>query len=136
GKLMIGSFGTLAAIAVANFKLLPMPEAERTFLLGFADLASAINVRDRILTSVLQPAAIDLLNPAAAGQYGDGRYVLAVQATGNAAAIARYQFEIGSLAKWAALDGAEQETFWTQVRDFTPRFLATNRDGAVVRVSC
>src|SRR5207248_5614186 len=62
--------------------------------------------------------------------YGDGRYVLAVQATGNAAAIARYQFEIGSLAKWAALDGAEQETFWTQVRDFTPRFLATNRDGA------
>src|SRR5207253_6569691 len=63
GKLMIGSFGTLAAIAVANFKLLPMPEAERTFLLGFADLASAINVRDRILTSVLQPAAIDLLNP-------------------------------------------------------------------------
>src|SRR5205807_1547249 len=46
GKLMIGSFGTLAAIAVANFKLLPMPEAERTFLLGFADLASAINVRD------------------------------------------------------------------------------------------
>src|SRR5205085_5814317 len=71
-KLMIGSFGTLAAIAVANFKLLPMPDAERPFLLGFADLASAINVRDRILTSVLQPAAIDLLNPAAAGQYGDG----------------------------------------------------------------
>ena len=26
-KLMIGSFGTLAAIAVVNFKLLPMPEA-------------------------------------------------------------------------------------------------------------
>src|SRR5437764_13312898 len=33
-KLMIGSFGTLAAIAVANFKLLPMPEAESTFLRG------------------------------------------------------------------------------------------------------
>jgi glycolate oxidase FAD binding subunit len=35
-KLMIGSFGTLAAIAVVNFKLLPMPEAERSFLLPFA----------------------------------------------------------------------------------------------------
>ena len=32
GKLMIGSFGTLAAIAVVNFKLLPMPEVERLFL--------------------------------------------------------------------------------------------------------
>ena len=29
-KLMIGSFGTLAAIAVVNFKVQPMPEVERT----------------------------------------------------------------------------------------------------------
>src|SRR5579871_4573633 len=35
GKLMIGSFGTLAAIAVVDFKLVPMPEQERTFLLPF-----------------------------------------------------------------------------------------------------
>ena len=34
-KLMIGSFGTLAAIAVVNFKLLPMPEIERSFLLPY-----------------------------------------------------------------------------------------------------
>jgi glycolate oxidase FAD binding subunit len=136
GKLMIGSFGTLAVIAVANFKVLPMPEVERTFLMGFADLAAAIAARDRILASALQPAAIDLLNPAAAGEYGDGRYLLAMQASGNAAAIERYQFEVSSIAEWAALDGDEQETFWTHVRDFTPRFLAANRDGAVVRVSC
>ena len=32
-KLMIGSFGTLAAITVVNFKVLPMPEVERSFLL-------------------------------------------------------------------------------------------------------
>ena len=37
-KLMIGSFGTLAAIVVVNFKLQPMPEAERTILLSFAEL--------------------------------------------------------------------------------------------------
>jgi glycolate oxidase FAD binding subunit len=136
GKLMIGSFGTLAAIAVANFKVQPMPEAERTFLLGFDALSDAIAVRDRILTGVLQPAALDLLNPAAAGEYGAGRWVLAMQATGNAAAIQRYEFEVSSLADWAALEGAAQDTFWTHVRDFTPRFLATNRDGAVARVSC
>src|ERR1051325_3905108 len=46
GKLMIGSFGTLAAIAVVNFKLLPFPELERTFLLGFEELKGAIAARD------------------------------------------------------------------------------------------
>ena len=40
GKLMIGSFGTLAAIAVVNFKVQPMPEVERSFLLPFDSLAS------------------------------------------------------------------------------------------------
>src|SRR5712692_7688103 len=60
GKLMIGSFGTLAALAVVNFKLLPRPAAERTFLLRFASLGEAIATRAVILKSVLQPAAIDL----------------------------------------------------------------------------
>ena len=136
GKLMIGSFGTLAALAVVNFKLLPMPEIESTFLLGFDALAGAIAARDRILAGVLQPAAVDLLNPAAAGDYGDGRYVLAVQAAGNAAAIARYRYEVSTLGDWAEIAGAGQDTFWTHVRDYTPRYLAGNHDGAVVRVSC
>jgi glycolate oxidase FAD binding subunit len=113
-----------------------MPEVQRTFLLGFDNLDGALAARDRILTGALQPAALDLLNPAAAGEYGDGRWVLAMQASGNEAAIKRYEFEVSSLSDWAAVDGAAQETFWTHVRDFTPRHLATNRDGAVVRVSC
>ena len=46
-KLMIGSFGTLAAIAVVNFKLQPMPEVERSFLLPFDSLAAAIAARNR-----------------------------------------------------------------------------------------
>ena len=41
-KLMIGSFGTLAAIAVVNFKLQPAPETERSFLLPFDSLSGAI----------------------------------------------------------------------------------------------
>ena len=35
GKLMIGSFGTLAAIAVINFKVIPQPPCERTFRFSF-----------------------------------------------------------------------------------------------------
>src|SRR5579863_9481468 len=69
-KLMIGSFGTLAAIAVVNFKLVPAPEAERNFLLPFASAADAVGARDRILASPLQPSALDLLNPGAAAAFG------------------------------------------------------------------
>src|SRR5262249_269649 len=83
GKLMIGSFGTLAVVPVGNFKLLPMAEMERTFLLGFSELTTALAVRDKLLAGTLQPAALDLLNPAAAGEFGNGRYILAVQASGN-----------------------------------------------------
>src|SRR5436309_2009715 len=78
GKLMIGSFGTLAAIAVVNFKLLPMPAATATFVIPFRVLADAITARDQILKSVLQPAAIDVLNPMAAGQLNRKGYILAV----------------------------------------------------------
>src|SRR5579862_4488730 len=70
GKIMIGSFGTLAAIAVVNFKLLPRPAAEASVLLAFETLDDAMATRDRVLKGVLAPAAIDLLNPLAAGQLG------------------------------------------------------------------
>ena len=135
-KLMIGSFGTLAAIAVANFKVLPMPEVERTFLLAFSELSDAIAARDRILNGPLQPAALDLLNQTAAGEFPGGRWLLAMQATGNEAAVKRYEAEVKSLADFAVLDGPAQGTFWTHVSDYTSRFLATHRDGAVTRVSC
>ncbi len=42
GKLMIGSFGTLAAIASVNFKLMPLPAAASTMLFAFDDLRAAL----------------------------------------------------------------------------------------------
>lgn len=134
GKIMIGSFGTLAAIAVVNFKLIPEPPCERTFRFSFAGLEEAIAVRDAILKSPLDPAAIDLLNPAAMVMEKPF-YVLAVRAGGNVAAIARYERDL------AAMGGQpvprDQETaFWRTIEDFTPRYLDGHKDGAVVRVSC
>ena len=133
-KLLIGSFGTLAAIAVVNFKVQPMPEVERTVLLSFADAKAAFAARARLLQSVLQPAAIDLFNPPAA-VHGSAAWVLAVRAEGNQAAVNRYQGELAALGDSAALDGAPHEEFWRMVEDSTPRFLDSHPDGAVVRVS-
>src|SRR5579864_8244459 len=58
-KLLIGSFGTLAAITVVNLKLIPQPDQERSFLLSFDSLTAAIAARNRILQGVLQPAAFE-----------------------------------------------------------------------------
>jgi glycolate oxidase FAD binding subunit len=136
GKLMIGSFGTLAAIASVNFKLAPMPEAERSFLLPFADAPSAIAARNRILRSPLQPAAIDLLNPAAGASLGNRSFLLAIRVAGNTAAVERYEREFAPLADGVALEGEPQETLWTHIREFTPVYLSGHPDGAVVRASC
>ncbi|HYM13038.1 MAG TPA: FAD-binding oxidoreductase, partial [Bryobacterales bacterium] len=48
-KLLIGSFGTLAAIARVNCKLYPRPPQEKTFLLSFASIDAALKARDAIL---------------------------------------------------------------------------------------
>jgi glycolate oxidase FAD binding subunit len=133
-KLMIGSFGTLAAIAVVNFKLIPQPPCERTFRFSFAGLEEAVAARDAILKSPLDPAAIDLLNPAAA-EAKKPAYMLAVRAGGNAAAIARYERELAAMGAQAVPAG-EEAAFWRTIGDFTPRYLDAHKDGAVVRVSC
>jgi len=135
-KLMIGSFGTLAAITVVNFKLLPVPEVERSFLLTFDGVAPAMAARNRILQGQLQPAAIDLLNPAAGATLGNRAWLLALRAAGNAAAVQRYEREFAELGDGVAYDNARQDTLWAHVENFTPRFLASHPEGAVVRASC
>jgi len=135
-KLMIGSFGTLAAIVVVNFKLLPVPEVERSFLLSFDAAAPAISARNRILQGQLQPAAIDLLNPAAGATLGNRAWLLALRAAGNAAAVERYEREFAELGDGVAYDNDRQDTLWGHVENFTPSFLAERPEGAVVRVSC
>jgi glycolate oxidase FAD binding subunit len=135
-KLMIGSFGTLAAIAVVNFKLQPMPEVERSFLVPFDSLAAAIAARNEILKGQLQPAAIDLLNPAAARTLGYSTWLLALRSGGNQAAVQRYEREFACFTDGVILEEEGQQTFWRHVENFTPEFLAAHQDGAVVRASC
>jgi glycolate oxidase FAD binding subunit len=135
-KLLIGSFGTLAAIVVVNFKVLPMPEVERTFVVPFRSAADAIVARDKILAGGLQPAAIDLLNPAASRVDAQSEsWTLAIRACGNAKVIARCQREVSN-NRTRSFAGAAQDAFWRRVEEFTPTYLRNNANGAVIRASC
>jgi glycolate oxidase FAD binding subunit len=126
GKLLIGSFGTLAVMTVVNFRLHPVPHGTRTFVQGFPQATEAIAARDQVLKSQLQPAAIDILK-------SPEGYDLMVQAGGSAAVLDRYSRELSS---FRALSGAEEEALWDNLREYTPRFFDKHKNGAVLRVSC
>jgi glycolate oxidase FAD binding subunit len=126
GKLLIGSFGTLAAIATLNFRVYPMPEGTRTFVREFGQVADAMLARDEVLKGRLQPAAVDILK-------SSGGYQLAIQAGGSPAVLDRYSRELPSMR---ALEGADEQMFWQGIREMTPQFLRTHENGAVLRVSC
>jgi glycolate oxidase FAD binding subunit len=131
-KLMIGSLGTLAAIATVNFKLIPMPQQTRTFILPFHTVEAAMEGRALLYESSLQPFALDLLNPAASKLIGRDKFQLLVQAGGSEALMDRY---FRSLKTAEMISGGEETALWDQIREFTPAFLAANPNGAVSRIS-
>jgi glycolate oxidase FAD binding subunit len=127
-KLLIGSWGTLAAIVSVNFKLIPAPPAERTFQLT-GTLEEVFAARDAILRGVLLPSAVDILNPAAAATaIGEQRWTLLVRAGGNPAVLDRYQRELGAFTVF-------DPNRWTAVEEFTPRYLAGGESRWVRTVS-
>lgn len=131
-KLLIGSCGTLAAIASINFRVHPRPPGTRTFLQGFDSAGEAASARDRVLDSVLQPAAVDLLNPAAAAALGGSGFLLAVQAGGSPAVLERYARELEGAT---TLEAEPEADFWNAVCEFAPAHMKLAPRGAVARVS-
>src|SRR6266478_279869 len=126
GKLMIGSFGTLAAIATANFRVHPIPPVTRTFAQEFDNIGDAMAARDAVLKSDLQPSSIDILKSM-------GRYRLLIQTGGIPAVLDRYSRELTGAQ---ILEGDDERELWRDICEFTPRFLAGNSRGAVLRMSC
>jgi glycolate oxidase FAD binding subunit len=132
GKLMIGSFGTLGVITSANFRVHSLPPETITFLFACPDLGTAIERRNQILRSYLQPLALDLISPAAATRMGWRNTLLAVKAGGSSAVLQRYQRELSGAE---TLSGDAEQTFWSKVRNFIPDFLKRQPGGVVLRVS-
>ncbi|HLX42228.1 MAG TPA: FAD-binding protein [Bryobacteraceae bacterium] len=120
-KLLVGSFGTLAAMAIVNFKVFPMPPESKTFVMDFATAAEAFAERDRILRGVLQPSAIDIVN------WPSG-FRLLIHAQGNPAVLRRFANDLPKAR-------VEDESVWDEISGFTQRFLAENPKGAVVPIA-
>ncbi len=138
GKLMIGSFGTLAAIATVNFKLLPIPTVSRTLLFEFGDYSNAVKACQNVMQAGLSLLAIDLLNPAMAALLNREGFILAVQFGGNNAVIERSMrtatglwSEFGSVRTLAE---DEETRFWSDLAGITASYLEKYRGGAVARV--
>jgi glycolate oxidase FAD binding subunit len=121
-KVLIGSFGTLAAISTINFKVFPMPPASRSFVREFAKIDAAFVERDRILQSVMQPAAIDIVN------WPNGVRLL-LRAVGTNQILDRWSREMPGCE---VLQGDAEARLWDEVREFPAHFLAANPRGAIV----
>ncbi len=138
GKLMIGSFGTLAAIASVNFRVTARPEVTRTMLFACETVEAALEIRNRVLAGVLNPLAVDILNPVLSAQLGLKSFQVAIQFAGSPAVIARCVKEsetFGSPGAARSLSVEEEQRLWVGLSQVTPRFLEKFRDGAVIKLS-
>jgi glycolate oxidase FAD binding subunit len=132
GRLMSGSFGTLAAIVDATFKLLPVPAVSQTVVAQFADVASLAGGVAQLSDSDLEPMAFDVHVIVPRGEYWLlARFATSPSATNAQVASARALLDAGAgRAPSGVVSGAEEEPLWRDHREDIWKV-----DGAVVRVS-
>ena len=111
-KLLIRSYGTLAVITSASFKLFPMPAGTRTFVCEFASVKEAIKFRDDLVDSPLSPMCVEVLSPRGSTK---NRWTVSVRAGGTDRVLARYTSHLGSQAT-DVIDGFEEQKFWADVQ--------------------
>jgi glycolate oxidase FAD binding subunit len=127
GKLIAGSFGTLAVLTRVTLKVLPRPEAERTILLFGREPRDGLGALNRIAGGTWDISAGAHLGPQAAGRSavsyvaGAGTTVTALRLEGARGAVAE---RTAALRKDLAAAGPTEElhthnsrVFWAEVRD-------------------
>jgi glycolate oxidase FAD binding subunit len=147
GKLMSGSFGSLAAIVSATFKLAPLPAATSTVVAAFRDRDAFVLAAAAIGSSQLEPAAFDLhvlvgsgaqaLRPANAGLESrattETSHRLLIQFASAPAAV-EAQIDVARRLMTGGevdvLSGARESEFWANHGQ-----QVWNAAGAVIRLS-
>ena len=132
GKLVAGSFGSLAAIVSATFKLAPLPAASKTLRADIADAASLARAIGAVMNSALDPIAFEIVSRARAA---GSRFGLLIRFASVAAAVDAQAAEaVATLQPYAAgvaaLDGDAERSMWREHAD-----AIWSGDGAIVRAS-
>jgi len=120
-KLLIGSYGTLAVITSASFKLFPAPRLTRTFLAEFKTWQEALRLRDQVVRSPLSPMCMEIVSPLARKmmrpEMTDDAWVICICGAGSDAVLARYRKELGS-AITRELEDEDERHMWTVLEQF------------------
>jgi glycolate oxidase FAD binding subunit len=82
GKLVVGSYGTLAVVTQAVFRLHPLPAARRVLAVDVPDAAAAHRLVQAVVASQVAPSAVEVDWP------GEGGGTLRVLLEGTAAGVA------------------------------------------------
>lgn len=125
GKLVSGSFGTLAAIVEASFKLLPLPRASTTLVASYTDAQALVRDVRAVTDSQLELTAFDV-----SVSDTDGLRVLARLASSPAATDAQADAGGRLLRGAVAVTGEAERDLWT-----THVRAPWTGDGTVVRFS-
>ena len=136
GRLMCGSFGSLAAIVSATFKLAPVPAATASLVCDFASADALGRASAAIAESQLDPMCVDVRIEAGSGAAPGGTYRLLIRFAGlsevNDAQLAEAQRRLASFdpRQSDAVSGdAERHAWDDQTRG------PWSASGAVVKLS-
>ncbi|MBZ5526099.1 MAG: FAD-binding oxidoreductase [Acidobacteriia bacterium] len=152
-KLMIGSYGSLAVITGANFKVFPRPRQTRTYLCSFGSNAEALAFANIVLRSPMWPMCLEIISPCAQEYLCDppvahhpdqhapsqpvrpaSQWQVVVRMAGSDNILARCRRELGSAVS-RELEGAAEEQFWGWVRQFEYSLLQRHRNAMVMHVN-
>ncbi len=139
-RLLVGSEGTLAVFTKLILRLLPLPEAKRTFLLSFSALAEAAALVAEILAAGLLPCTLEFMDKTAIAAVrsrlsspppGDVAALLLVEFDGTADEVARqagrfveFVRQKGNCALRQAADEQETAELWQARRSISPAVIS------------
>ncbi len=125
-RLLIDSWGTLAAITEVTVRLLPRPQVSRTLAVEVCKPEAAREFGRGLMRSPLRPAAVELISPMAAKEAGIGeKWMVLLGLEGMAEEVDELTAKLEALARDSALPGlsvieADYQGHWQRVTDVTP----------------